>query len=399
MLTADLAMNFRRGNNVFPRLIKTSDAKFLRDAANLRDIFAAAIGKTRGELENELDEYVGTGTEYRILRGFIKLLTDRCEFETASDVEPSEIRRTLFLEAKNFHPLTPEIAERATVISNTARKLTIKEDEVLANLYGDLSAQQILKNFETIEPDELLDRYNVAQTQALLYKCVEMEIFIEPQSRREYRAIFNAVKHFGLIHEISGNALKGYMIRLTGAASLFHRSQKYGIQMAVFLPVLLLYGGWHLHAEIAQKEGANLIFELAHDTHELNSHYFDEPEYENPIFERLKKDWSKTEREWHLTENKEVLDAGKIALIPDFVLTNAHGAKVYLEILGFWTPKSLQKRAAEIDAARTKNYIIAVWEELRGSRDELLNAPPNVLPFKTRLAPEVLIEAAANTAN
>jgi predicted nuclease of restriction endonuclease-like RecB superfamily len=52
-------------------------------------------------LESELEEYVGTGTDYRILRGLIKLLTDRCEFETASVAAPEDIRRRVFSKPAN----------------------------------------------------------------------------------------------------------------------------------------------------------------------------------------------------------------------------------------------------------------------------------------------------------
>ena len=82
MLTSDLAVSFRRGDKIFPFLIDTDNAGFLRDAAGLIEIFDEFIGKTRSELERELDEFIGTGTDYKIMRGLIKLLNDRCEFET-----------------------------------------------------------------------------------------------------------------------------------------------------------------------------------------------------------------------------------------------------------------------------------------------------------------------------
>src|SRR5687768_888269 len=105
MLTSDLAINWRRGDKIFPRLIKTDDARFLRDAANLIEIFEDFEEKTRGELEAELEEYVGTGTDYRILRGLIKLLSDRARFETSAPADPVEIRQKVFLEARKFHPV------------------------------------------------------------------------------------------------------------------------------------------------------------------------------------------------------------------------------------------------------------------------------------------------------
>ena len=394
MLTSDLALNFRRGDKIFPRLIKTDDAGIRRDARILIEIFENFVETTRGELERELEEYIGAGTDYRILRGFIKLLTDRAKFETSAPAAPEEIRQKVFLEARRFQPVLPNSKQRTEVLETVAKMFDTDADKIFANLYADLSAQQKLISFETITPTDLLDRYNLAQAQALLYRCVELKIRVAPSDAANYRAIFGWIKHFGLIHSVIGNAAGGYEIRLTGAASLFHRSQKYGIQMAVFLPALLLCSGWKMSAEISSKDKGNAFYELSSEQDQLTSCYFDEPEYENPIFERLKKDWAKSSASWQLQENNEVIDLGKTAFVPDFVIISPDGEKIYLDVLGFWTPKSLQKRLEEFKAANFRKFILAAWQELRGSRDEPLWTSENVVFFKSKLEPRTLEEIA-----
>ena len=116
MLTSDLAINWRRGDKITPRLIKTNDAIYLRDAEILSSIFEEFQNKTRGALERELEEYIGTGTDYRILRGFIKLLMDRSEFETSSVAEPVEIREKVFLAARKFQPVLPYSNQKNEVL-------------------------------------------------------------------------------------------------------------------------------------------------------------------------------------------------------------------------------------------------------------------------------------------
>jgi predicted nuclease of restriction endonuclease-like RecB superfamily len=393
MLTSELAMNLRRGDKIFPRLLRTNDQIYLRDAEVLIEIYEEFIGKTRGELERELDEYVGTGTDYRILRGFIKLLQDRSEFETASVAEPSEIRQKVFLEAGKFQPVLPDSEQKIEVLKTVAEKFQTDQKTIFANLYADLSAQQKLIKFETISPEDLLDRYNLAQAQALLYKCVEMNIRVAASDRKNYRAIFGWIKHFGLIHSVIGNAVNGYEITLTGAASLFNRSQKYGIRMAVFLPALLLCENWKMRAEVQQKEGT-YFYESTSEQTELNSCYFDEPEYENSDVEKLKKNWEKSAANWRLEENREVVDLGRTAFVPDFVLVTENGEKIYLDVLGFWTPKSLKKRLEEFELARFQKFIFAASHELRGSREEPLWTSENVIFYKTKIEPKLLIETA-----
>ena len=394
MLTSDLAINWRRGDKIVPQLIKTDDAGYLRDAAVLIEIFDELTGKTRGELERELEEYVGAGTDYRILRGLIKLLTDRCEFATAAPAEPVEIRRRVFLEARKFQPVMPDSETKNKVLETAAAEFDSDAPTIFANLYADLSAQQKLSKFDSIAPADLLDRYNLAQAQALLYKCVEMKILIAPSDAANYRHIFGWIKHFGLIHTITGNSADGYEIRLTGAASLFHRSQKYGIQMSVFLPALLLCKNWKMRAEISQKEKGTVFYELTSEQTELTSCYSDEPEYVNPDIEKLRKNWDKSSGEWQLKENRKVIDLGKTAFIPELILIAPNGKKIHLDVLGFWTPKSLQKRLHEFAEANYKKFIIAASSELRGSREEPLWTSANVIFYKTKLEPRLLIETA-----
>src|SRR6201990_782958 len=340
MLTSDLAVNRRRGDRIYPQLISTDNQGYLRDAEVLIEIFDEFQNKTRGELEKELEEYVGTGTDYKILRGLIKLLTDRCEFETSAPAEPFEIRRALFLKARALHPLTSDEA-RAQVISEAARELACAPDELSAALYADLPENQKLKGFETISPPELLDLYNVAQAQALLYRAVEMRLWLEPQTAEGYRELFGAIKAYRLIHTVRGNSRDGYEVRLDGPASIFQRSQKSGIQMAVFLPALLLCKGWRMRAEIQSKRGV-AYFELTSKQTRLRSHYDTLRGYENPVVERLASLWSRGAGVWSLEQSGEVIDLGESAFIPDFVLRNAEtGARVFLEVLGFWTPEHL----------------------------------------------------------
>ncbi|HEX8686877.1 MAG TPA: DUF790 family protein, partial [Pyrinomonadaceae bacterium] len=88
MLTSDLAMSWQRGDRVHPRYIDAEDEEYLSAAEDLVALFESYVGRPRAALEESLQEYVGTGTDYRILRGLIKLLTDRCEFETSAPAEP-----------------------------------------------------------------------------------------------------------------------------------------------------------------------------------------------------------------------------------------------------------------------------------------------------------------------
>lgn len=399
MLTADLAQSWQRGERTGPAYINPLNPDYLRDAADLINLFHAHEGHTRGELEQALQEYVGVGTDYKILRGLSKLLMDRCTFEVAAPVDPIDIRRALFLKARLSHPVIGEEAVRMQIVSEVARELACDSGVVLGSLYADLPEKQKLVNFEPLTDRELLDLYNLAQAQALLYRCVEMRLWVEPQNPEAYRELFGAIKAYRLIHTIKGGSSTGYEIRLDGPVSIFHHSQKYGIQMAVFLPALLLLTGWRMKAEIAQKldhkNRGRAFFELHSQQQQLRSHYLPAMPYENPTVERLVQRWEKFESPWSLAPSTAVIDLGESAFVPDFVLTHRAGHQVYLEILGFWTPRLLEERWKEFQHAGMKNFILAAWDELRGSREPLTHIPPQTIIFKRNLEPAA-VELAIN---
>jgi hypothetical protein len=390
MLTADLAQSWQRGGRTGPRYIEREDAAYLKEASDLISIFKQHEGRRRALLEQALEEYVGVGTDYKILRGLIKLLMDRCTFETACGADPAEIRRILFLKARQHHPLIKDEGARSFVVEEVARELGCAPEVVTDGLYADLPENQKLIEFEELSAGELLDRYNVAQAQALLYRCVEMHLRVEPQDPAGYRELFGAIKAYRLIHTIKGSAVEGYEVRLDGPVSMFHRSQKYGVQMAVFLPALLACTGWRMRAEIVSKTKGRAFFELNSKQNLLRTHYLNAPPYENPVLERLEAAWERSDSSWTLEPGSEVIDLGESAFIPDFIIRHPDGRRVYLEVLGFWTPPHLKARLKEFEHSRVRNFIIAAWDELRGSREPPAKLPDNVIVFKRGLDPAVM---------
>jgi hypothetical protein len=386
MLTGDLAISFQRGETITPKALKTDDARVLQIAADLILLVRQHANRSRGALQAAFDEYIGVGTDYKILRGLMKLLLDACEFSTSSVREAIELRRAIFRHAASVHPVTDQ-ALHEQALALVAERLGCQPGEIISGLYSDLHAHHLLTTFDEPEPRDLLEQYNLAQVQALLYQCVEMRLTLEPAHKPEtiqsLRAIFQAIKNYRLIHAIRGNARAGYEVRLSGPVSLFHRSQKYGIQMAVFFPALLAHSGWHLRAEVETKRG-RAFYELDHAGHKLSSSYLtNELEPQNELLNKLRAQWRNAV--WQLADNHEILAVADTALIPDLVFTHTSGARVNVELLGYWTPRYLQDRLLVMERAALKNYLFIASDELRCSREELTNLSANVLLCKAAL--------------
>ena len=116
--------------------------------------------------------------------------------------------------------------------------------------------------------------------------------------------------------------------------------------------------------------------------------------YENPVRENLLESWARFDSDWTIEPSAEVIDFGGGAFIPDFVLRHPEGQVVHLELLGFWTPEHLTERLRELEAAGLRGFLLAAWEELRGSRDPFAREDAHVVVFKRTLDPAAVEWAA-----
>ena len=70
---------------------------------------------------------------------------------------------------------------------------------------------------------------------------------------------------------------------------------------------------------------------------------------------------------------------------PDAVFIHTSGKRIYLELLGYWTPRYLNDKLQELARDKFSDFLLPVSEEMRCSRDALTTTPSNVLLYKSAL--------------
>jgi len=426
VLTADLARSRTRGGQVQPLFIDISDERYRSTAATLIEVFEANLGEPRGELEAAIDELTVEDTDYKIVQGLAKLLKDECEFERRAAIDPQEIRQRLFERANDRYPIVrqPTLGEdtqKLEVYSAVADELGISLEECYQGMYADLDENKRLVRFgdRTVEGystddettsttkltgnskqeydqtaqtvDWLLARYNLALAQAVLYDASTMQIRVWDH----FGTVFSYMKLFGLMHRIypingDGNRVSstdiatGYEAALDGPASLFRKSQKYGIRMANFLPALPLCDRWEMSAEILAAESARESNRLILDHDDgLVSHYSAGQQFDSDIERTLAQKWERANTEWRLKREDDVFDLGSEVMIPDFAIEHPDGRRAIMELVGFWTPEYLQSKLAKIRQVDADNFVLAVSERLDCADEDFGDAAERVLWFKT----------------
>jgi hypothetical protein len=381
MLTLDL-LRFRVRDDVVTPIYLSPAGKYFNVANRVIAVYHACLGRTLGELERELDELAGSEADYKVYRGFAKLMADAMDLVPPAEVDAEELRRQVFALAAEMGPLARRadllfpvtVAEKAPEI---AARAGVPAGELAASLYADLRDCQVISALDTaIGPKELIERYNTALAQAMLFRAVQMVADVYDN----YRTLFKYLKLARLMHVITPID-GGYRLRIDGPASLFANVERYGVGMANLLPAILQGARWRLVARVRVGREEKL-FHLSRKEG-LKSHYPAEPEFNSAAEEAFFRRFSRnTKSKWTIEREGAVLSTTDTVMIPDFTFRHPDGRVAHLEIVGFWTPQYLARKLEKLRALDPPNLILAVPQSLNCANEEFTGP---VIHFKERL--------------
>jgi uncharacterized protein len=398
MLTKDLLRYRIEAGQISPAFLNLSSPRYLQAARELSGIFSQHIGQTQGALEQAIEKYAASRTDYRILRGLAKVLTSAAEFETTG-ADAAALRNSVFEQAASNWPVvrrksSPLENDRQAVLETVAGRAGLTVAQLEEKLYADLPERRRLIRLTTLpEPEALIARYNLELARGLLYWAERLVIEIEDS----YQDVFRYLKLCRLMHTITRRE-SGYRLELDGPLSLLRGTLRYGLKMAVFLPALVLCRTWRMEAVIV-KGGERLIFALD-DTSQLVSHFRRFPVFDSQLEHDFAADFGQAFEQqphgWQLARADVVIPLERNeVMIPDFTLRKPsarNNREVYLEIVGFWTPEYLSRKIAKVRAARLDNLILAVSKQLALGEDAAQEL--NVLWFAKKLSAAAVIARA-----
>ncbi len=345
MLTSDLLVTKSYKGKIEP-VYATLDKENIEISSSLIDLFQKNIGKTYGELIEEIEGI--EEMDYRLIRGLAQILERRCVIRMNSVIEPATARRSVFEECKGA---VSDVEERKGVIDMAAKKLSAEPSVLEKALWADQEENLMIKEFQTITPENLLRQYNLSMTQTLLFKATGMEIQIEDN----YQQVFWKIKWLGLMYSIQDGR-----IYLDGPVSLFKMTERYGTALAKLLPTIMRGNRWGLKASILKKtmQGKRIYDFTLDDTKRIFSI---EANADIETFDSaIEKEFSLLNfNGWLVRREPAVLKAGQYAFIPDFSLER-NGNRIYVEIVGFWTPEYLRNKIQKINQLKEKENIIII---------------------------------------
>lgn len=393
MLTPSLVRLRSVKNRLVPQYLDASLESWRDLAEQLLDLFRASAGISRGELEAETEEIASSHPARIVAQGLAKVLEDRCEFEISAGHLPEELRERAFLLASEQRKTGT--FSRAAVIESVATTLGLTAEAVEQGLFADLKSEQRLKSFEDISAVRLIERYNVGMAQAILLRATGVTVTLRTETPARLRKLLRAAKFHRLVVEIEQPSSGVIVLRVDGPMSLFSATQKYGVQLASFLPWVLHCKDFDLRADVlwgAQKK-EKLFVATRQDG--LVSHVPDTASYVPPELQMFAELFRKKYSEWKLEEETEILPLGRGFWVPDFQLTHQlFNRPVYLEVLGFWRRSSAEKHLQSLRKHAKAPFILALSDQLKIDDAELDGMPAEIHRFRQMPLPDEIARLA-----
>ncbi len=390
MLSGNLVRVAISKQRVIPRYLPRENSQWLEVAESLLMIFREGVGMTRGEIESEIDELVGEGLATLAHRGLAKVLEDRAEFEVVSEVPPETLRDKVFTAAAEHRkalrasggPRRP--FDREAILAEVAAQLGLTPETVATALFADLKDENRLLKFEDISAQRLVDRYNVALAQSVLVRSVLVRAEVRGEKPARYRQIFRKLKFHRLLYRVEGDMKDGYVFQIDGPLSLFSATNRYGLQMAFFLPTLLHCQDFRLDAELrwGPRRDPRTFHLSSKDA--LVSHQGDTGTYVPAEIASFVDRFRQIAPAWEVTEATDVIELGREGIwVPDFRFVHRPtGLDVFVEVLGFWKRSSLERLLRLLPEHGPPRYLLAISDRLKVDEESLGSLPGPVLKFK-----------------
>jgi uncharacterized protein len=412
LLTADLVRVRRRSGalELVPLAARTR-ARVLELGQDYLEAARASEGQPRAALEAAFAAVPLGPREHKLAAGLRKLVLDRCTFEVACAHDPAEVRRTLFRRAAEARR-SADGFDRTRVVAEVAAELRMPPAALEEGLFADVRAAHVLTAFEPLTAAQLLTAYELGQAQAVLLRATEVTFRVRDPDPATYRRLFRVIKFRRLLHRIERDQDGGYRIEVTGPFRLFESVTKYGLQLALVLPAVRACAHWSLEARVRWgKTRTPLEFHLSGSgsaggdaTADASAADASAADPRGPLghlpdeVRQLLERFEARNSPWRATPSADVLDLPGAGLcVPDLRFEHAEtGARVYLEVLGYWSRDAVWKRVELALAGLPEPVLFAVSSRLRVSEEVLPDDAPAALYVYKGTLSAAAVEARLN---
>ena len=341
-------------------------------------------GKSKGKIDEETALLEAHDT-FRVVRGFSELMRRKTVFEPVYAVPPKTVRKYVY---EKGYVTTEE--ERRSVLKEASQEFGVPVEDLESAFWADREEYQLVASLAAITPVELIKLYNLSLTQTLLFDALSLEF----STAGNYQEIFRMIKYLGLMYEVESVAPESLITRVTGPASLFKKTKKYGTSLAKLLPRIVRAPSWKIKAKIETTIGGEpriYLFELSDTKKGLFPDVIEQPEhFDSAVEEDFVKRFSSLRKDWEIKREPTILKTGPSVMIPDFSLKR-RGKTCYIEIIGFWTPEYLEKKIEKVKLLN-EQITLCVNKDLQCTKKDFQKENVDIIFYDKKVPMKPILE-------
>ncbi|MFO7926652.1 MAG: DUF790 family protein [Halobacteriota archaeon] len=371
MLTKDLLRVSRGGGGYQPRFTDPSDEAL---AARVLGVYQGHVGEPKRELDGALAGLERDVDDFKLVRGFAKLLERDAQFGVDAPIPPRRARKAAFEAAESVGVVTGD--DRARALAVAADRLGETAEHIDASLFSDREIESVLDAIETdYDPESLREQYDLSLAQTALFDAVSVRI-----ETSEPKALVSAVKRLRLMYEIR-RADRGRAVIVTGPDALFRRSRRYGTRFARLLRTVTKAAEWRLEATIDDRGTERILRLDSDDLRHPTAEPVVEPSFDSGVESDFYARFDALDLDWGLLREPSMLESGEYAVIPDFAFEWRYGEfRVFFEIMGFWTPEYVEKKLSRFEELEDVAFVVA-YDDSLGVGEEIEALGHRAIPY------------------
>ncbi|QGN06824.1 DUF790 family protein [Halorhabdus sp. CBA1104] len=383
MLKKDLLRVSRAGDGYQPQFTDDRDRE---TAARVIGVYQGHVGESRESLQGALSDLERAASDFKLVRGFAKLLDRDATFETHAPLPPARTRRVAFEAAEAVGVVTT--ADRQQAIEQAADRLGADPEAVETSLYADLDDRQVLASLDRRwTPSELLVQYDLSLAQTALFDATEVRV-----RSSDPRRLIDAVKRLRLLYEVV-HTDPGRELVVTGPDALFENTRRYGTRFARLLRTVAGTESWQVTATI-DDDGTERTMTLSDvDLPVPDAEPVVEMSFDSGVEADFATRLQSLDLPWALVREPEPLEAGTSVAIPDFAFDYRYAEfRVFFEIMGFWTPEYVQKKLDQFEAIDDAELLVA-YDESLGVGDAIEARNQRAIPYSKTVSLKAVRDA------
>ena len=271
------------------------------------------------------------------------------------NLTPQQIRSKVFDLVNKSSRGFVSLEKRGNLVSEIEEELNIPKGKLDELLYFDIDSEQILIKNEDADPIQLICYFNYDTIETILCFALNLQIVMKKLPGYLAKNLVFVSKKNSVFTDITLTE-EGYKISIEPPIELFRDTISWGRNISNVATYILRT---ILREEIPFQLNATVRPRKRRASFTLSSEYLpllpsfkksEEEEFKPEIDSKVENKFLKTWRNykgWKAKPEPEAIIAGKKMYVPDFLLQRGE-KEVYLEIVGYYTMKYIQKKKMQM---------------------------------------------------